>query len=144
MNTHFAKLNNNWNADPNSPVPHVKVHGKDILLSFCLNSFVYPQFKIGDVGKITFTDCFQYRLGLTNDEGWFRGQCRFSKVAPAWGEFYEISGDLRFDESPNDWVTVGEKSENLSHFLFYFRDDTFECDARSWKFEVTKDTVIKN
>jgi hypothetical protein len=47
-----------------------------------------------------------YRLGGTNDEGWYVGQCRFSKVAPAWGEFYEVDGDLKLESSSDDWVVT--------------------------------------
>ena len=58
------------------------------------------------------------------------GQCRFGQSIP-WGEFYEVSGDLRVNEV-NDWVEVGPKNECSKHYLFYFRDDTFECDANAW------------
>jgi hypothetical protein len=86
----FRKLNAGWNAEPNAPEPFVKVAGEDALLSFVLNSFLYPDFSADEVGVIRFTARSRYRLGKTNDEGWYRGQCRYSKVAPAWGEFYEL------------------------------------------------------
>jgi hypothetical protein len=69
---------------------------------------------------------------LPNDEGWYLGQCRFSKIAPAWGEFYEVDGDLKLESVPNDWIVVGPESRTTAkHFLFYLRDQTFECDAES-------------
>ena len=68
-----------------------------------------------------------------NDEGWYMGQCRFSKLAPEWGEFYEVKGDLLLEKCPNDWKTIntcnGEK-----HYLFYLRDSMFECDAYKYEF----------
>ena len=89
---------------------------------------------------------------LTNDEGWYRGQCRFSRLAPAWGEFYEVRGDLLLDFVPDPeefrshgvqleprplrWVTIGEPGVTSRHFLFYLRDQTFECDATDWSFSV--------
>ena len=63
------------------------------------------------------------------------GQCRFSKVAPAWGEFYEVFGDLRLERCPSDWHEVGRPQPSGRHFLFYLRDSTFECDADDWSLE---------
>jgi hypothetical protein len=33
---------------------------------------------------LTFTGARQWRLGPTNDEGWYRGQCRYVGIAPKW------------------------------------------------------------
>jgi hypothetical protein len=43
---------------------------------------------------------------------------------------------LRLAECPADWIEVGVISDSLRHFLFYFRDETFECDASDWSLEV--------
>jgi hypothetical protein len=131
----FTKLNEGWNAEPNAPHPKVTVSGTDVLLEFSLNPFRFPQFNPNDRGTLRFSACARYRLGATNDEGWYLGQCRYSSIAPAWGEFYEISGaDTRLDE-PQDWQGINEASDASRHFLFYFRDDTFECVATDWKSE---------
>ncbi len=135
MKTIFEKINHNWNAEPNAPNPKIEVVINDILLSFYLNPFRFPEFQEGEVGIIRFKNCSQFRLGPENDEGWYQGQCRFSKVAPAWGEFYELSGDLKLSECPSDWTTVLSDAKNTKHFLFYFKDNTFECDAQEWQFE---------
>src|SRR6478736_916613 len=92
--TTFEQLNDGWNANPNAPNPKVTIEGRDVLVSFGMNRFVFPDFTAEDVGRLRFCLCSRYRLGDTNDEGWHRGQCRFSKIAPSWGEFYEVSGDL--------------------------------------------------
>jgi hypothetical protein len=134
--TQFKKLNLDWNAEPNAPVPHITLWDGDVILSFFLNAFVYAQFKEGDVGQLRFRNCWRYRLGPTNDEGWHLGQCRFSKIAPAWGEFYEVSGDLLLEQCPLDWKEAGWKKETQKHFLFYLRDQQFECDAVTWSFSV--------
>jgi hypothetical protein len=136
--TKFRKLNDAWNAEPNAPDPKVTVEGQDVVLSFLMNPFRFPQFSPADVGKLRFLCCRRYRLGATNDEGWYRGQCRFSMTAPQWGEFYEVEGDLRLDECPDDWLQVGSVQQGSRHFLFYFRDTTFECDASDWNFEVLR------
>lgn len=136
MTTTFRRLNDNWNAEPNAPQPAVRAEGRDLVLTFRVNSFQFPAFGPDDIGVLRFPGCRRYRLGPTNDEGWYRGQCRFSRVAPAWGEFYEVTGDLRLDDCPQDWVNVSANDDGPRHFLFYFRDQTFECDAAGWDFRV--------
>ena len=136
--TIFRQLNHEWNADPNAPIPQVVVENGDLILTFRMNRFLFPQFRKGDIGKIRFINCFRYRLGTVNDEGWYRGQCRFSKLVPKWGEFYEVEGDLRLTECPQDWITVGSEQNDLKHFLFYFRDEEFECDCLDWKLEIIR------
>ncbi len=134
--TIFRQLNEGWNAEPNAPDPRVRVEGGDAILTFLMNPFQFPQFNPEDMGRLRFVSCQRYRLGATNDEGWYLGKCRFSKLAPGWGEFYEDEGDLRLAECPDDWVEVSPVKAKLRHFLFYFRDKTLECDASDWSFEV--------
>jgi hypothetical protein len=154
MTTTFKKLNEGWNADPNSPDPRVLIEGTELLLEFSLNDLQYPDYKKAEKGFIRFRNCWRYRLGQTNDEGWHRGQCRFSRLAPKWGEFYEIHGDLLLNAASNkeafydaerkmkldtfslNWITIGQPEASSRHFLFYFRDETFECDASVWDFSV--------
>jgi hypothetical protein len=130
MDTRFIKLNDGWNAEPNAPAPLVSRSGDDVMLEFDLNAFRYNKFVEGDRGRLIFRRCWRYRLGSTNDEGWYLGQCRFSKIAPAWGEFYEVNGDLKLESAPHDWIEVDpEPLPSAKHFRFYLRDQTFECDA---------------
>jgi hypothetical protein len=136
--TTFRQLNEGWNAEPNAPHPRVSVEGQDLVVSFRIDLYQFPQFSSEEFGHLQFKSCQRYRLGPTNDEGWYRGQCRFSKVAPRWGEFYEVGGDLRLSECPDDWVAVGQRHGSSRHFLFYFPDETFECDASDWAFELIK------
>lgn len=131
----FRKLNEEWNAEPNAPWPRVAVSGNDVLLRFLLNPFRFTSFAEEDEGVLRFGDCARYRLGATNDEGWYRGECRYSKLAPAWGEFYEIAGPDPHRMEPIDWRVVSGVSPSSRHFLFYFRDETFECIAADWAFE---------
>ena len=131
MTTRFERLNAGWNAQPNGPRREVKVSGTDLELEFDPNAYQFPEYARISKIVLTFKACWRYRLGTVNDEGWYRGQCRFSGVAPAWGEFYEVSGDLKLD-GLDDWVVVSDRHPDTRHFLFYFRDREFECDARSW------------
>ena len=135
MTTVFRKLNEGWNAEPNAPDLKVKLEGQTLELRFLLNPWQFPDYAEGQYGRVVFTGVTCCRLGSTNDEGWYRGQCRFSRLAPAWGEFYEVGGDLLLEKSPNDWIqVVGSDSGHNNHYLFYFRDQTFECDADEWQF----------
>lgn len=126
----FAKLNLDWNAEPNAPDPRVSVDGNTAHLRFCLNHMAYAATE-GEEGHLAFPDCHMWRLGSTNDEGWHRGQCRYSAYAPAWGEFYELTGPDTLS-GPQDWHELA--ADGRRHFLFYFRDQTFECFAADWHF----------
>lgn len=134
MATYFTQLNHGWNADPNAPFPQIEVDGTSVTLSFLANHYQFPEFVDGQIIQSLFIDVSRYAFGEVNDEGWYLGQCRFSKLAPSWGEFYEVSGDLRLDEFISEWTIVSKStSKRLRHFLFYFRDETFECDAAVWE-----------
>ncbi len=134
MTTQFTQLNRGWNAEPNAPFIEVKIEGTTLTLSFLANPWEFPEFVEGQIIKLLFSDVWRYAIGDVNDEAWYRGQCRFSKQAPRWGEFYEVSGDLRLDQFNEQWHIVAEPPPHgLRHFLFYFRDENFECDAVSWK-----------
>jgi len=129
---HFAKLNVGWDADPNVPEPECSTAGKMLVLRFWLNRWTM-ELETRQQGMLTFADISRWRLGDTNDEGWYRGQCRYSGVAPAWGEFYEIIGTDGQGGEPSDWIAHG--GAGMRHFLFYFRDETFECFASDWRYE---------
>jgi len=133
MPTHFIKLNHGWNAEPNAPHPSVALDNGSVKLTFYVNAFQFESFDEDEVATLTFSNVHKYRMGPTNDEGWYRGQCRFSKIAPQWGEFYEIIGDTMMNKSPNDWIEVsGTTKDDQKHYLFYLKDETFECIADSW------------
>lgn len=131
MTTQFEQLNLGWNAQPNAPAVKVMVRGADLTLAFDPNAYQFPDYISVSRIVLTFRDCWRYRFGTVNDEGWYRGQCRFSRSAPSWGEFYEVSGDLKLD-AVSDWVILSEERVDAKHFFFYFRDREFECDAKSW------------
>src|SRR5438477_13027629 len=138
----FTTLNEGWNAEPNGQNPRIAIEGSDLVFEFLLNDLVFPKYQTAEKRILRFSDCWRYRLGQTNDEGWYRGQCRFSRLAPKWGEFYEVHGDLLLDAVPNreafydaqrkmqlspfslDWITLGRPGRSNGHFLFYLRDQT--------------------
>ena len=132
MATYFRQLNYGWNAEPNAPDPRISVEGSDLLLSLLANPFRFPRYVDGQRLRLRFAHAQRFWLGPTNDEGWYRGQCRFSGDAPVWGEFYEVSGDLKLDLCPGDWQALHASTSRGRHFLFYLRDWTFECEADDW------------
>ena len=133
--TSFVQLNHGWNAEPNAPMPEVTVDGDMLRLEFTANGFQFPDFGEEERVSLLFRGIRRYRLGPTNDEGWDLGQCRFSRFAPRWGEFYQVTGDLKLDQIPDDWHVVADSlGSEAKHYLFYLRDETFECTADSWEF----------
>src|SRR4051794_1228603 len=110
MTLTFRQLNLGWNAEPNAPEPQVEVEATNIILRFYINPFQFKEFKQDELAYLRFVNCTRYRLGPTNDEGWYLGQCRFSKIAPKWGEFYEISGDPGSVTGPSDWHVLATET----------------------------------
>lgn len=129
---HFIHLNPDWNAEPNAPGERVDLSGQALRLSFDLNPWAFRAHD-GERAELLFADCARWRLGSTNDEGWYRGQCRYSGVAPQWGEYYEITGDDPARDLPDDWIEIAPLKSIHRHFLFYLRDQTFECMASDWR-----------
>jgi hypothetical protein len=130
----FRRLNEDWNAEPNAPFEEVAVSSTTVRLTFVLNPWAYKAER-GQKGRLTFEQCAIWRLGSTNDHGWYAGQCRYSKAAPAWGEFYELLGADDRQLEPDDWHELAPLTPEQRHFLFYLRDNTFECFAAEWRFE---------
>lgn len=138
MKTTFHQLNDGWNAEPNAPSPSADARGEDLVLTFFVNPFQFPDFAEDEIGVLRFVRCQRYRLGPTNADGWYFGQCRFSKIAPEWGEFYMVQGDSALLDAPEDWRSVRPPTSHGRHFLFYFRDETFECVADECIIEPTE------
>lgn len=130
----FKHLNHGWNAEPNAPEERVSVSGDTVHLTFYLNPWAYAA-EEEERATLSFGNCSAWRLGGTNDEGWYKGQCRYSGIAPAWGEFYEISGQDARQPQPDDWHLLAGRAAEPRHFLFYLRDCTFECFAAGWRLE---------
>ncbi len=126
----FIRLNKDWNADPNAPHLSVKHGGETLLAVMKPNPWLYPKYE--GIAKIIvrFGGCAMYRVTPVNDHGWYLGQCRFSGIAPSWGEFYEVSGDTRDDDHPTPWRKMEGNGER--HFHFYLRDNALEVKAQDW------------
>ncbi|MEQ1406567.1 hypothetical protein ABK249_16675 [Neorhizobium sp. Rsf11] len=127
----FIRLNTDWNAQPNVPLPEILTNGTALELRILLTA-PRQRDEESDAIKLTFYDCRTWRLGSPNDEGWYRGQCRYGSLAPEWGHFYEIAGEDPLRDQPDDWQTMPLPGKGKRHYLFYLRDETFECIADRW------------
>jgi hypothetical protein len=139
----FIKQNIGWDAEPNSPMPKIEVdrNSSQLILSFYLNAFIHDDVNEEDMGILKFNNCYKYRLGATNDEGFYRGQCRFLKSGIVWGDFYKMVETNWRNDFPKDEIVVNyslKEKKALNHYLFYFRDETFECIASSYTFYIKR------
>lgn len=131
----FEQLNIGWNAEPNSPEVQIEVIDSDVVIRFYLNAFMYENFSEGDKAILVFHNCLQYRVGSPNDEGFFcYGQSRYKKYGIKWGEFYLIHNS-DWEIAFPDPIRVGDVEGEKKHYLFYFRDETFECIASDYSIE---------
>jgi hypothetical protein len=128
----FIQLNNGWNAEPNAPEVDIKIQDNKVIVSFYLNAFIFKDFDEDDKGILTFQDCIQYRYGSPNDEGFYCfGQSRYKDFGVKWGEFYEVN-DSDWKTNFPDVILMKNHIDNnkeYKHYLFYFKDGTFECIA---------------
>lgn len=136
----FIKLNTNWNADPNSPRPCIKIKNSSLFLSFYLNCFAFEGFCNDDIGVLEFHSCVQFRMGSLNDEDFYRYGDQYKEKGIEWGEFYrivELDGNVALDNPI--YIESAYNAEKLNHYLFYFRDEDFECIAAGFKFSICKE-----
>jgi hypothetical protein len=131
----FHHLNLGWNADPNCPETEVIVVGTTVVVTFRAKAF-----PLRADGFLVFNNCSSWMLSSINDHAYFLGQCRYGVKAPAerkapeWGEFYEIVGDDPLAHAGDDWQYLSQPALTDNHYMFYMRDDTFECFADSWSY----------
>ncbi|UOQ71748.1 hypothetical protein [Hymenobacter cellulosilyticus] len=130
----YQRLNHEWNAEPNAPQPVLTVEGQALQLEFSWNDILFEQFPQAERGCLTFRGCHKYSFNALNDEGYYLGQHRYTTLQLPWGEFYELFTDWQTDFPP-DVVVLGPAADSarLHHFLFFLRDNTFECVAESWE-----------
>lgn len=126
----FTHLNEDWNAHPNDVGLKIEQNGQTLLAHMRPNPYVYREYEKVPTITVYFKGCERYRVIPVNDHGWYDGQCRFSGLAPSWGEFYEISGNTRDDMDPTPWITM--EGSGTRHFHFYLRDEAIEVKAQDW------------
>lgn len=137
------KLTTDWNAEPNSPDVRLFVEGNDVILEFYLNYFAYERFREGEKARLTFPNCHKYSFNTMNDEGYYSGHYRYSDSELPWGGFYNLNSKWQSDfPSPSVTLNSDSSRENLKHYIFFFKDNTFECVAETYelKFLAASDT----
>jgi hypothetical protein len=131
----YFKITTDWNADPVSPEIELNVIGNDLTMVIFVNHLVFDDFEEGDKAKIVFKDCSIYSLNQCNDEGYYYGQYRTNPNNLPWGEFYEIKSGLD-RKFPKPVTRIKEDFEGKRHFIFFFKDETFECLSSDFKLEL--------
>lgn len=126
----FTRLNEDWNAHPNDVGLKLEQTGDELIARMKPNPYVYRQYEKSPEIIVSFKNCSNYRVTSVNDEGWYLGECRFSGLAPEWGEFYEISGNTRDNMNHTPWIKMEGGGEK--HFHFYLKDETVEVKAQDW------------
>jgi hypothetical protein len=132
----FTKLNQNWNADPNAPEVTLLVNGKNVVLEFFLNSFIFGNVAEEDKGRLTFINCHKFSWNTMNDEGYYMGQYRYKHSELPWGDFYFLDTNWQLD-FPESFEILNPAPDftKQKHYIFFLRDNTFECVAENFNFE---------
>ena len=136
------KLTIDWNAEPNAPDVVLSINGSTIILDFYVNYFLFEKFKENERAKVTFKNCHKYSFNPMNDEGYYKGQYRYTNTDLPWGEFYKLNTNWQTD-FPNHYTVSSEIDEmdGLNHYIFFFRDNTFECVAENYSIEFYQRTT---
>ena len=129
-------MTTDWNADPNAPDVQLTVDTNCVTLEFYLNYFLFEKFSEGNKAKLIFNKCYKYAFNGMNDEGYFQGQYRYKDNELPWGEFYKIETDWEKDFPLIHEFLNGKNDERkLNHYIFFFKENTFECVAQDFKLE---------
>lgn len=133
----FEQLNHGWSAEPNAPEVSIEVINNDVVVAFFLNPFQHNRCNEGDKAILTFRKCLKYRRGSPNDEGFYIfGESRFKAFGVKWGEFYLVRHSNWEEDFPDATVVSNQRHDIMNHYLFYFKDETFECVAKSYDLQI--------
>lgn len=139
----YIQITKDWNADPVSPEIELKEDGIDLIMNIYLNLFQFDHYQEGDKVKIRFKNCAEYSLNTCNEEGFYYGQYRIKPTELEWGEFYEIKSGLD-RKLPNPVKRIQNDNSDRKHFIFFFKDETFECIASDYRLDFYNEKVLKN
>lgn len=124
----FIQISTNWDADSVNPQVNLQIDRADLIMD------IYTKFTEGNKVKIKFNNCAEYSLNTCNDEGYYYGQYRTNPTNLPWGEFYEIISGLDRNY-PEPIIKIQADKTNKRHFIFFFKDETFECLADDYDLE---------
>lgn len=131
-----TQITTDWNANPNAPQVQLSVDNTSVTLEFYLNSFLFDNFHEEDKAKLTFLNCHKYSFNAMNDEGYHKGQYRYKYTDLPWGEFYKLDTNWASDFPVTHTILIpSPDNERMNHYIFFFKDNTFECVAEGFKIE---------
>lgn len=137
----YIQITKDWNAHPVLPQIELKVEGIDLIIDIYLNQFQFDKYQEGDKVKIRFKNCAEYSLNTCNDEGFYYGQYRIKPTELKWGEFYEIQSGLD-RKLPNPITKIQSSTSNKKYFIFFFKDETFECLASDYYLDFYNQKIL--
>lgn len=134
----YTKLNGNWNADGNAPNPIISLFEGGMALSFRLNSNDSEYIDEGEMGILEFYNVHAHKLETIDHEGYLKGQTRFKNDQLPWGDFHEIKNGQWPKDFPNDSIVLDKSidKKDLRHFIFFLKDQMFECLAMDFRFRI--------
>ena len=143
MKIENQKLNIDWEADSVSSMPLCWEENTNVYLDFFLSKENKLVYKNEERVRIVFRNCEKYSFNYCNDEGFYRGQYRIKPNELEWGEFHEL---LNYNDRNFPKETIIENNINLErkHFIFFFKDETFEVIAESFNIEIPPNNIEEN
>ena len=132
-----------------APMPHLMANDNRALLAFLLSepdpnwdgSYVTIKSPADEqpepLGLVEFEHCTSARLGAPNDEV-FAGHPLYGKGLEAYGAQRVVNSRWLKEIEKVNSVHSGYRPDSwrdLTHFIFWFHDSTFECIARSYTVE---------
>ncbi len=136
----FQKQNIPFEAEPNIAEPHVEISDDNVTLSFATKNSAND-------AELIFIETLMYRIGSPNDEGFYgfgsdpriKNDTIYSRQnfpTLEFGNFYQVNGvDWKENLLGKGTQVLDEKykeGEGFSHYVFFMKDGTFECVAKSW------------
>lgn len=131
----YFQITSDWNAEPVTPEVQLEINGDNLNMEIFVNHLVFDDFEEGDKAKIIFKNCSIYTLNHCNDERYYYGQYRTNSNELPWGEFYEIKSGLE-RKFPEPITIINKEQEGKRHYVFFFKDETFECLADDFVLEL--------
>ncbi len=130
--------------DPGAPMPRVYSGDEGTFVEYNLRSWSYwdnvdwESDKLQRVVLVRFVNCYAHMFGPPNDEA-FEGHPLASRGLERYGTYQVLNSSwIRILERMNR-VHPKHDSESISddhHYIFSFHDETFECLATGFTYEI--------
>ena len=131
--------------DAGAPLPFLLRNDCRTFLTFCIRKPAIDPLSSNKVSLclVSFDHCTSAKLGHPNDEAQgghplygrgLRGYTAQIVMNSPWIKEVAKTNSIHPNDNPKTWST-------LNHYVFWFHDSTFECLAKSYKVEVTSETM---